>query len=575
MLDPIRLVRELWTPPCLTQRPAVFAAQLRALYEGARTSIPFGVVIGAFLVWAFWHEVAPLPLLGWFAALVVVSALRAVAMTRTPRAVAMDPPLTLKSYRVLLAGVVAAALVWSSTSFIVLEPDVSRSRLMLGLLLCGICAGASGTLGARLQLAMLFIIIVLAPYMLREMLVGDETSIRLGLLALLFMLGMAMVVRNVSRTFQSAEELRLHSEQHASDLAAERNRFFALFEALPDPLTVLDQDRCIVHVNRAFETTFGWDSGDSIGRVPDFVLPDPKAWSSIAEVLRLGAFAGARAPLELNFRARDGRTIECEVSVRRVADPAGGPVLYLLRAHDVTERKRIQRMQDRFVSAVSHELRTPLTALSGAIRLLGHPGTAADPARGTELVKIAERNSDRLLHLVNDILDLNRMTSGRMLLEPEDADAAMLVTEALRSIAPFGEEMGVPLEMHVPAGLRIHVDPQRFEQILLNFMSNAVKFSPKGVPVVVTGDTEHGRVRITVHDRGPGIAAEHHANVFESFVQIPSEDLRRVGGSGLGLTIAKTLAEQMGGLVSLESAPGKGSRFTVEFPTAESRELGT
>ncbi len=559
----------------MVQKPAVFAAQLRALYLGSRTSIPFGVIIGAFLVWAYWHAVEPLPLLGWFGTLVMVSAARAYAMVKTPRAVAMDAPLTLRSYRVMLVGVLAAALVWSSTSVIVLDPAQSESRLMLGLLLCGICAGASGTLGARLQIALLFIGIVMVPFMLRELMVGDATAIRLGLLALLLMVGMAMVVRNVSNTFQAAEELRLHSEQHASDLAAERNRFFALFEALPDPLTVLDQDRCIVHVNRAFETTFGWDSGDSIGRVPDFVLPDPKAWSAIAEVLRLGAFAGARAALELDFRARNGRTIECEVSVRRVADPAGGPLLYLLRAHDITERKRVQRMQDRFVSAVSHELRTPLTALSGAIRLLGHAATAADPARGAELVKIAARNSDRLLHLVNDILDLNRMTSGRMMLEPTDSDAATLVAEALRSIQPFGEEMGVPLEMHVPPGLVIHVDPQRFEQILLNFMSNAVKFSPKGLPVVVTGEREDGRVRLTVHDRGPGIAAEHHASVFESFVQIPNEGLRRVGGSGLGLTIAKTLAEQMGGLVSLESEPGKGSRFTVEFPTAESREPGT
>jgi PAS domain S-box-containing protein len=570
--DPISFVRELWTPSSLTRQPAVFAAQLRALYEGCRTSIPFGVLIGAFMVWAFWGEIATSVLFGWFAALLAVSVARAMAQARTPRAVAMDAPLTLHSYRVLLLGVIAAAAVWSSTSFLMLDPAQSRSRLMLGLLLCGICAGASGTLGARLQVAMLFIGVVMVPYTLRHLAVGDEPTIRLGLLALLFMLGMMMVVRNVSRTFETAEELRANSEQHAADLAAERNRFFALFEALPDPLTVLDQDRRIVHVNRAFETTFGWAAGDSIGRVPDFVLPDPKAWSAIAEVLRLGNFAGTRAPLELEFRALDGRSIECEVSVRRVADPAGGPVLYLLRAHDVTERRRIQRMQDRFVSAVSHELRTPLTALSGAIRLLGHPSSANDPARGAELVKIAERNSDRLLHLVNDILDLNRMTSGRLLLEPMDSDASKMVGEALRSIAPFGEEMGVPLEAHVPTGLRIHVDPQRFEQILLNFMSNAIKFSPQGVPVVVTGETDDGRVRITVHDRGPGIAAEHHASVFESFVQVPSEELRRVGGSGLGLTIAKTLAEQMGGHVFLESEPGKGSRFSVEFPSSEARE---
>jgi len=558
----------LWSPPDLDARPTLFAAQVRALYEGSRTSVPFGAVVGAFLVWAYWESVAATPLLAWFATLLVVSALRWGAQARTPRAIALDRRLTLQAYRVLAAGVIAAALVWAATCVMVLEPSDARSRLMLGLLLCGITAGAAGTLGPRLPLAIAFISIVLLPYVLLMFATVEVAGVRLALLGMLFWTGMALVARNTARTFASAEELRLNSEAHAADLAAERNRFFALIEALPDPLTVLDQDRRIVHINRAFETTFGWDAGDAIGRTADLVLPDPKAWIAVAETLRLGMLAGARPPLELTFRSQDGRAIECEVSVRRVADPAGGPVLYMLRAHDVTERKRMQRLQDRFVSTVSHELRTPLTALSGAIRLLEAQDAKARSAQQAELVRIARRNSDRLLRLVNDILDLSRMSSGRLLLEPTDVEVAPLIAEAVRSIEPFAKEMAVRLGVHSPPQLTLFIDPQRLEQILLNFLSNAVKYSPPGSEVVVTAERLDGRVRITVNDRGPGIAPEHLESVFESFVQIHTQDARRQGGSGLGLTIARALAEQMGGLVGVESTPGEGSRFFVELPEA-------
>jgi signal transduction histidine kinase len=256
--------------------------------------------------------------------------------------------------------------------------------------------------------------------------------------------------------------------------------------------------------------------------------------------------------------------------VRRVSDIGGGPALYLVRAHDVTERKRIGRMKDRFISTVSHELRTPLTSLSGSIRLLSHLGPGSE--KGKELVSIAQRNSDRLLSLVNDVLDLNRMTSGRLLLEPRDADVAQMVEQSLSSIGPFAQELAVPLSSSVPPGLTIHVDPHRFEQVLINLVSNACKFSPEHTPVVVTGERFEQRIRITVHDRGPGIPAEHQEAVFEHFTQVHSTENRRQGGSGLGLTIAKALTEQMGGTIGLESTVGVGTRFWVEFDAREALE---
>lgn len=572
MKHPLHQLRDLWTPPCIDERPAVFAAQVRALNVGARTATPFGVLVGLFLLWGMWDSALATELVMWFSLLLVVTVLRYLARTRSPSAVAVDRKQTLHAYRLVAVGVLAAGAVWGVAGFALFVPGDNESHLFLALVLAGICSGAAGTVGPRLPLATLFVAMTLLPFVLRLLVnqvnhaEAGGSDLQLVGLVLLFLVGMVMVARNVAQGVVESAELRMRSEADAAALAGERNRFFAMFEALPDPLAVLDQDRHIVHVNRAFENTFGWDAGDAIGRIPDFVLPDPKAWTAIAGVLRQGLLAGAQPPLELTFRTRDGRAIECEASVRRVSDLGGGPALYLIVAHDVTELKRNLRMKDRFISTVSHELRTPLTALAGSIRLLAHLGP--DSSQGRELVAIALRNSDRLQSLVNDVLDLDRMTSGRLLLELRDADVATMVADALRSIGPFAQELKVAISSAVPAGLLIHVDPHRFEQVLINLVSNAIKFSPEGLPVVVTGERFESRIRVTVHDRGPGIPIEHQQSVFETFVQVHSSESRHQGGSGLGLTIAKALTEQMGGSIGLDSTPGVGTRFWLEFDTS-------
>jgi PAS domain S-box-containing protein len=573
VFDPLRQLRDLWTPADLTERPAVFVAQVRALTVGVRTAAPFAVVVAAFLMWGLWGFVPTASLLGWLAVLMSSSLMRMWILRYAPKPVAVDHRQTLRAYRYAAGGVLAAGVVWGSAAVMLYAPDNHERHQYLALILAGVCSGAAGTVGPRLQLAVAFMALALGPFALHLALDPGEVDgshLRLTLLVVMYFVGMTLVARNVARGVKDNEELRLRSEADATALAAERNRFFAMFESLPDPLTVLDQDRRIVHVNRAFETTFGWEAGDAIGRVPDFVLPDPQAWAAIGQVLRQGLLAGSQPPLELVFLTRDGRHIECEVSVRRVSDLSGGPALYLVRAHDVTERKRIARMKDRFISTVSHELRTPLTSLAGSIRLLSHLGPGSE--QGKELVVIAQRNSDRLLSLVNDVLDLNRMTSGRLLLEPRDADVKAMVDDALRSIGPFAQELKVPLQASVPAGLSIHVDPHRFEQVLINLVSNACKFSPEGTPVVVTGERFENRIRITVHDRGPGIPPEHLEAVFETFVQVHSVENRRQGGSGLGLAISKALTEQMGGSIGLDSEVGVGTRFWLEFDAREATD---
>lgn len=239
-------------------------------------------------------------------------------------------------------------------------------------------------------------------------------------------------------------------------------------------------------------------------------------------------------------------------------------------ATDVTERLRAQRMKDEFVSIVSHELRTPLTSIRGSLGLL-EGGVAGElPAKARELVRIARTNSDRLIRLINDILDLDKMEAGRLELHREALEVGSLVEAVASEMSGYAQQAGVAVDVDVRPCPPIHGDRDRLAQVLVNLVSNAIKFSPEGERVDVRAHPAHGaangRVRLSVTDRGPGIARGDVPKLFQKFHQLDASDARRRGGSGLGLVIAKTLVEAHHGYIGVDSEVGRGSTFYVELP---------
>jgi PAS domain S-box-containing protein len=239
-------------------------------------------------------------------------------------------------------------------------------------------------------------------------------------------------------------------------------------------------------------------------------------------------------------------------------------------ATDVTERLRAQRMKDEFVSIVSHELRTPLTSIRGSLGLL-EGGVAGElPAKARELVRIARSNSDRLIRLINDILDLDKMEAGRLELRREPIEVGPLVDAVVAEMSGYAQATGVTVAVEVRAPEPIHGDRDRLAQVLVNLMSNAIKFSPEGERVEVRAfpapSQASGRVRVSVTDHGPGIARADVPKLFQKFHQLDASDARRRGGSGLGLVIAKRLVEAHHGHIGVDSEVGRGSTFYFEVP---------
>ena len=232
---------------------------------------------------------------------------------------------------------------------------------------------------------------------------------------------------------------------------------------------------------------------------------------------------------------------------------------------DITERKAIEQMKSEFVSVASHEMRTPLTAIHGVLKLMatGHLGKFTD--RGQEMIRIAVRNTDRLVRLINDVLDLERMESGREIIEKEQSTTANLIKQAVNITQEMAQQQQIIIETE-PNSITLSVDSDRILQTLTNLLSNAIKFSPSGSKIWISATKQDNKVIFSVKDQGRGIPQDKLETIFERFQQVDASDSRKKGGTGLGLAICRHIVEQHGGKIWAKSTVGKGSTFFFTLP---------
>ena len=363
-------------------------------------------------------------------------------------------------------------------------------------------------------------------------------------------------------------------EQQLLELAEARRqveasgRKLALFaERAPIAVLELDPDGTVREVNHAAELLFGYAAQELIGdHLRRLVLPKyhgefEQKWQDLMSTREPMAGVIVRNP------RRDGIELICDWSVTPLVNAEGRLIAVIAQGRDITAQLEAERMKKEFTSTLSHELRTPLTSIIGSLQLI-NSGVLGEVAGDVgELTTVAERNGQRLLDLINDILDIEKIESGKLTLVPEIIQVAELVRESIVLNKAFGERFKVRFEPRgeLP-GRQVNADRKRLLQVMTNLLSNAAKFSPEGEVVEVTTE-EHGHtVRIGVHDRGPGIPENFRTRIFGRFTQADSTTARQKGGTGLGLAICKRLVEMMQGRIGFDDRPGGGTIFWFELP---------
>ena len=233
--------------------------------------------------------------------------------------------------------------------------------------------------------------------------------------------------------------------------------------------------------------------------------------------------------------------------------------------HDITERKEAERFKQQLTAVVSHDLRTPLTSMQGALTLLTMGALGELPEQAAKKVKILDSEIVRLIAITNDLLEMESLTAGRLELYMRETDVADLFERSKDSVETFAEQHGVKIVV-AETDLKITTDADRLARVLINLLGNAIKFSPPGETVSLEISSTADQVEISVSDRGRGIPDGYHEVIFERFKQVEEADSKEKGGSGLGLAICKSIIEQLGGTIGVESTFGKGSRFWFKLP---------
>jgi signal transduction histidine kinase/DNA-binding response OmpR family regulator len=369
-------------------------------------------------------------------------------------------------------------------------------------------------------------------------------------------LGLVALHRHLRGSAERYEVLeRAQRAQEAAHAALEQSqqRLQSILDHARDPILLVDNKGEVAVANAAAAEQFGLPAATMAGRRIQSLVPAYGNRSGEVLAMRL-----------------DGSSFPADISVGSYVDGEGAASVCVLR--DVTERRRLEQLKSEFVSTVSHELRTPLTSIRASLGLVvgGVAGEVSEDVR--ELLEIAHNNSERLVLLVNDILDMEKIESGRLEFRRERQNARRLLEQAVDANRAYGAQFEVSFRLEAEEqDAAVYADAARIQQVLANLLSNAAKFSPQGGVVEVSLVVDAGDVAFRVRDHGRGIPPEFRNRIFQRFAQADSSDVRQKGGTGLGLSISKAIIEHHGGSIGFEDAEGGGTCFWFTLPRLAER----
>jgi len=371
------------------------------------------------------------------------------------------------------------------------------------------------------------------------------------------------IVRDISERKVSEASLRDREE-----------RMSAILNNVVDGIVTIDQRGIIETFNPAAERVFGYGADEVVGHNVKCLMPEPyhsehdgylKNFQNSGEAKIIGIGR------EVIGQRKDGSTFPMELAVGDME--VGGVKMFTGIVRDISDRKQAEMMKTEFISTVSHELRTPLTSIKASLGLIRTGGLGDLPQKLKRMLEIAYSNSDRLVRLINDILDIEKIAAGKMDFHIKPLELNGLLKQAIEANRGYGDKHNVGFILSASvADAMVFADHDRLMQVLANLMSNAAKFAPQGDNVDISLSHQGPGYRVSVTDRGDGIPKEFRDKIFGKFAQADSSDTRQKGGTGLGLNITKAIVEQHGGTIGFETETGKGTTFFFDLPAAQKDE---
>ena len=571
-------------------RARVLADQVELLYRQAPLGIAVTLVIGSILAFELYSsaKIGELVLF-WALLMVVVSFARFFLVLAYRHAQNRDtaPDVWLRRFAI---GALAAGVTWGFAGAVFFPGHTDEQQVFLAFVLAGMSAGGLPLFSPVWWVYALYAAGVMLPFEVVLLTFGSRLFTELSFMIPIFFAINVSVAYRLNQVFISAYRLRVSYGRLTEDYTELNQRLerqlieleevrrqveasgrkLALFaERAPIAVLELDGEGRIQEVNREAENLFGYPAGELVDQgasIKILVRPDrhaefDKGWQ---ELLKSGESV---AGLKMSNPRRDGIEVVCEWNVTPLVSPDGNLISIIAQGRDITQQLEADRLKQEFTSTLSHELRTPLTSIIGSLQLV-NAGVLGDlnPDQA-ELTEVAERNAQRLLDLINDILDVEKIESGKLTLFSEPMPMDELVSESIKLNQGFADRYKVKLETSgVQSDIVVNADRKRLLQVMTNLISNAAKFSPSGGSVEIEMRRKDGMVTVSVGDRGTGIPDNFRNRIFNRFAQADSADTRAKGGTGLGLAICKRLIELMDGTIGFDNREGGGTIFWFQLP---------
>jgi signal transduction histidine kinase len=549
---------------------SVRAARVEFAFNGLPMSLAVSVVLAGMTAVVLRETAPAVVLTTWFVCLTGINAARLVHY-RHYRSERRRGELDVSAFdRQLLTGCFASGVVWGSSALFFL-PRAPELQFFLAFVIAGVSSGAVTSLSVAPYAVYAFVLPCGLPLALRFLLARDALHVVMGVMACFYIGVIVLVARrsHIQLTRMVQSEVRRHTSDERLRVAADAGQIGVWEWDLRTEELIWDE--------RMHEIYRVAPTADSDYRDVWRLRVHPTDLVRVEAELAAAVAGSNRFKSEFRIVWPDGeeRYVKAAAHVQRAADGSAQRLVGINL--DVTELKRLERVKSEFMSTVSHELRTPLTSIRGSLGLVLGDVAGAVPESAKGLLRVADRNAERLGSLIEDLLDAERFESGHLRLDLQQQPLLPLIRQALDANTPYAAQHQVTFELHsATEDVTARVDGQRILQVMTNLLSNAVKFSPRETAVLVSLlQPTSQRIRVEVQDHGPGISPQFRTKIFTLFTQGDASDSRSKGGTGLGLAISKALIEHMGGVIGFVPGAAGGTTFFFELPAVcQSRSEG-